>query len=52
MKGDKVIRGDNVPHHRAISTYPHHKHENDEIMESRIMDVGTVLEEIETIGGM
>ena len=52
MKGDKVIRWDNVPHHRAISTYPHHKHENDEIMESRIMDVGTVLEEIETIGGM
>jgi hypothetical protein len=52
MKGDKVIRWDNVPHHREISTYPHHKHENDEIMESGNMDVGMVLEEIEAISGM
>jgi len=52
MKGDKVIRWDNVPHHKEISTYPHHKHENDEIKESRNMDVCMVLEEIEAICGM
>ncbi|MBC8520454.1 MAG: hypothetical protein H8D26_00460 [Methanomicrobia archaeon] len=46
MKGDKVIRWDNVPHHKEISTYPHHKHENDKIKESTKMDISAVLEEI------
>ena len=30
-----------------ISTYPHHKHENDKIKESTKMDIDRVLEEIE-----
>ncbi|MDI6811566.1 MAG: DUF6516 family protein [archaeon] len=46
MKGDKVIRWDNVPHHKEISTYPHHKHENDKVKESNKMGIGLVLEEI------
>ena len=46
MKSDKVIRWDNVPHHKEISTYPHHKHENDKIKESTKMDIGLVLEQI------
>ena len=49
MKGDKVIRWDNVPHHKEISTYPHHKHENDKIKESTKMDIGSVLEEIKRL---
>jgi len=52
MKGNKVIRWDNVPHHKEISTYPHHMHENDKIRESRKMDICMVFEEIETIGEM
>jgi 5-deoxy-D-glucuronate isomerase len=47
MKGDKVIRWDNVPHHNEISTYPDHKHENDKIKESTKMVIDRVLEEIE-----
>ncbi len=47
MKGNKVIRWDNVPHHKEISSYPHHKHENDKVKESTKMDIDLVLEEIE-----
>ncbi len=46
MKGNKVIRWDNVPHHREISTYPYHKHENNEVKESDKMDISAVLEEL------
>ncbi|NQE44916.1 hypothetical protein C5S31_02675 [ANME-1 cluster archaeon GoMg2] len=47
MKGNKVIRWDNVPHHKEISTYTHHKHENDKIEKSTKMDISMVLVEIE-----
>ena len=47
MKGNKVIRWDNVPHHKEISTYPHHKHENDKIEKSTKIDISMVLVEIE-----
>jgi len=47
MKGDKIMRWDNVPHHKEISTYPHHKHENDQVIESPDMDIEKVLKAIE-----
>jgi 5-deoxy-D-glucuronate isomerase len=46
MKGNNVIRWDNVPHHKEIRSYPHHKHENDKVKESTKMDIDLVLEEI------
>ena len=32
---------------KEISSYPHHKHENDKVKESTKMDIDLVLEEIE-----
>ncbi len=47
MKGDEVVRWDNVPHHKEIRTYPHHRHEGDQILESTEMDIILVLRVIE-----
>ena len=46
MKCDKFIRWDNVPHHQNIKTYPYHKHENNIIVESKKMDICSVLDEL------
>ena len=29
-----IFRYDNAPHHAEVSTFPHHKHEGDDIKES------------------
>ena len=42
-----VIRWDNAPHHRQISTFPNHKHFKDAILESRKVTIGENLEELE-----
>lgn len=42
-----VVRWDNAPHHRGISTFPHHKHAGGEIVESEEMQIGSALAEIE-----
>jgi hypothetical protein len=42
-----VIRWDNAPHHRQISTFPNHKHFKDAILESRKVTIGEILEELE-----
>ena len=49
MKGGKIIRWDNVPHHKGMSTYPHHKHENETIKESYKMDINEVLKELKIV---
>ncbi len=46
MKSDKIIRWDNVPHHHEIETYPYHKHKNNIVVESKKMDIRSVLEEL------
>lgn len=46
MKGDKFIRWDNVPHHENIKTYPHHKHENKKIIESKKMNIKLIFDEL------
>jgi len=45
--GNMVVRWDNAPHHRGISTFPHHKHIYREIVESEVMKISDVLAELE-----
>ncbi len=44
--GTTIVRWDNAPHHRDISTFPHHKHVGGEIVESDEMQIGDVLTEL------
>lgn len=41
-----VFRYDNVPHFPTISTFPHHKHSEKEVLESKEPDLFEVLIEI------
>ena len=43
-----IIRWDNAPYHQGISTYPHHKHKNNEIKESYEIALEEVVQYIET----
>ena len=42
-----IFRYDNAPHHSNISTFPYHKHVEEEILESYPIDIKDVLREIE-----
>ncbi len=42
-----IFRYDNVPHHRSISTFPHHKHEGSKVIEAAPVDLSQVLLEID-----
>lgn len=42
-----IIRWDNLPHHPAIQTFPHHKHENESIYESQELTLKDVIAFIE-----
>ena len=46
VKGNKIMRWDNVPHHKEITTYPYHKHEDEKVKVSREMNIDIVLDEI------
>jgi hypothetical protein len=43
---ESVFRYDNAPHHPDIKTFPHHKHERDEVKESDEPSLYDVLTEI------
>ncbi len=43
-----VFRYDNIPHYPKISTFPHHKHEKNIIIESEEPELIWVLKEIKT----
>lgn len=45
--GDLIARWDNKPHWKNMSTYPHHKHENDQVFPSHRVSIADVLEQIE-----
>lgn len=45
----RIIRWDNVPHHKNMKTYPHHKHEDEKVVESEEMDINKVLAELALI---
>lgn len=48
-KDDFVIRWDNAPHHREVSTFPFHVHKGGEVHESKEMKLEKVLEELSEI---
>jgi hypothetical protein len=44
--GKLIKRWDTAPHHRQVTTFPHHIHEKDTIITSDVMNLEKVLEEI------
>ena len=42
-----IVRWDNAPHYRHLSTFPHHKHVGEGVEDSEEMDVSKVLIELE-----
>lgn len=47
QKNDElIIRWDNAPHHRELSTFPFHVHKKDGVQESQEMTVNDILEEL------
>ena len=48
-EGDMIFRYDNAPHHRDISSFPHHKHLPGNVSESNEKSIMDVLDEIETL---
>ena len=49
LENEVFFRYDNVPHHKSISTFPHHKHIAGDIVESQEPDIQQILFEIEII---
>jgi len=45
--GDLIVRWDNKPHWKDMTTYPHHKHENDQVSPSHRVTIVDVLDHIE-----
>jgi len=45
--GDLIVRWDNKPHWSDMSTYPHHKHENNHVSPSHRVTIVDVLDQIE-----
>lgn len=43
---DLIFRYDNVPHHRQLATFPHHKHYPDRVVESEPVELQHIIEEI------
>jgi hypothetical protein len=48
-EGSMVFRYDNAPHHKDVSTFPHHKHLPDNVAESDDKGIMDVLDEIEIL---
>lgn len=44
-----IFRYDNAPHHQDVPTFPHHKHEQEQIVSAQPPDLGDVLREIDAI---
>ncbi|MBN2011458.1 hypothetical protein JW960_19150 [candidate division KSB1 bacterium] len=49
MKYELIFRYNNAKHHKEIITYPHHKHQTAEVLESSEINLFDVLLEIEQI---
>jgi hypothetical protein len=47
--GTLVFRYDDSPHHPHLSTFPHHKHAGDSIIEAAAPDLADVLREIDAL---
>lgn len=46
--GNLIIRWDNSPHHKEVSTFPHHKHLPDKIIASKERNIRDVFEIIKS----
>jgi len=46
-QGTTIIRGDNAPHHRNITTYPHHRRESNSVVASNEITIAEILSHIE-----
>ena len=46
--GEMLLRWDNAPHHPAVPTHPHHKHEGEQIGPSARISIEDVLAELAT----
>lgn len=46
-EGNMLFRYDNAPHHKEISSFPHHKHLPDDVAESNDKGIMDVLDELE-----
>jgi hypothetical protein len=44
--GSLISRWDNSPHHREISTFPHHRHISEKIILSRELDIRDIFKTI------
>ena len=44
--GNLILRWDNSPHWEEMATYPHHKHENDQVYPSHRVSISDVLNQI------
>ena len=50
LYGEKsILRYDNAPHHPHVETYPHHKHENDEIKPLYNHSIEAFIREVENL---
>jgi hypothetical protein len=45
-KGEFIIRWDNAPHHRELSTFPYHMHDKDGVHGAKEMTMDEILDEI------
>lgn len=45
-KNNIIIRWDNAPHYKDLLTFPHHKHTEDRVVESRVVSLEDVLAQI------
>jgi len=45
-RGALIARWDNVPHHRDVSSFPHHKHDKNGVHPSEPADLKSVLDKI------
>lgn len=48
-EGNMVFRYDNAPHHKDVSTFPHHKHLPNFVAESASKGLLDILDEIEIL---
>jgi hypothetical protein len=46
-EGKLIMRWDNAPHHKNISTYPHHKHVKEKVLPNHAITCEEILKEIE-----
>lgn len=49
VNGNQIIRWDNAPHHKDITTYPHHLYKDDKVFESYDIDYISIFKVIENL---